>query len=79
MHYASFLDQLDEPNWDLTRQDQYTAWYYSIDQPYRTRIFKALKAARDNLVLSGHIHRRRPVQVVEGIQVYKAAAIAMPQ
>jgi len=46
MHYALFLDQLDEPNWDLTRQDQYTAWYFSIDQPYRNRIFKALKAAK---------------------------------
>ena len=38
-----------------------------------------LKAARGNLVLSGHIHCRRPVQIVEGIQFYKAAAITIPQ
>ena len=65
-HYALFIDDLDEPNADITDPESYTTWYFGIGKPYRNRIFEAYQAANVNIVFSGHIHCRRPVQVVEG-------------
>ena len=79
MHYTLFVEQLDEPNWDITRADQYHSWYFAIDNPHRQRIFDAFKGAGVDLVLSGHIHCRRPPQTVDGIRFYRCAGIAMPQ
>ena len=79
MHYALFMDTLDEPSWDITKRDEYQNWYFSIDQPHRSRIFNAIKATGVSIVLSGHIHCRRPPQTVENIRFYKCAGIAMPQ
>lgn len=79
MHYVLFIDDLDEPTWDLTKPEKYSAWYFAIDQPHRTRMFEALKAAGVTTVLTGHIHCRRPVQVVDGIRFFKCPGIAMPQ
>ncbi len=79
MHYALFLDSLEEPIWDLTNPDEYTDWYFTIDQPHRSRIFEAFKCAGVTILLSGHIHCRRPAQVVDGIRFYKCPGIAMPQ
>ena len=33
MHYTLFVDDLNEPNWDITKEDEYQKWYFSIDQP----------------------------------------------
>ena len=79
MHYALFMDTFDEPTWDITQKDEYRNWYFSIDQPHRSRIFNAFKATGVNIVFSGHIHCRRPPQTVDGIRFYKCAGIAMPQ
>jgi hypothetical protein len=45
MHYWLYMDSLDEPNWDITQDDQYPLWYFGIDEPHRSRIFKLLKAS----------------------------------
>lgn len=79
MHYSLFIHELDEPTWDITDQDEYRKWYFSIDQPHRARIFDAFKRSNVNVVLSGHIHCRCPPQVVEGIRFLRCAGIAMPQ
>lgn len=79
MHYALFIDELDEAPWDLTDQAQYHSWYFSIDPPHRQRIFEAMKASGVEIVLSGHIHCRKPEQVVEGVRFFKCAGIAFPQ
>lgn len=79
MHYALFIDDLNEKEWDLTRDEEYHAWYFSIDEPHRSRIFDALKATGVDIVLSGHIHCRHPEQVVEGVRFFKCAGIAFPQ
>jgi predicted MPP superfamily phosphohydrolase len=79
MHYALFVDRVDEPNWDMEKAEEYTSWYFSIDQPHRRRIFEAFKANGVEIVLSGHIHCRRPAQQAEGIRFLKGAGIAMPQ
>ena len=78
-HYALFIDDLDEPNFDVTAPESYTAWYFGIDNPYRQRIFNAYKAANVTIVFSGHIHCRRPVQVIDGIRFYKAPSTAFSQ
>lgn len=79
MHYTLFVDALDEPKWDITQKEQYHDWYFSIDPPHRQRIFNAFKKSNVNIVLSGHIHCRRPPQTVDGIRFYRCAGIAMPQ
>jgi len=79
MHYTLFVDALDEPKWDITKKEEYHDWYFSIDPPHRQRIFEAFKQSHVDIVLSGHIHCRRPPQTVDGIRFYRCAGIAMPQ
>ena len=74
MHYWLFMDDLDEPTWDITKEKEYLSWYFSIDPPHRHRIFDLLKAAKVEIVFCGHIHTGRPVQVVDGIRFYKTSA-----
>ncbi len=79
MHYTLFVDDLNEPNWDITKEDEYQKWYFSIDQPHRSRMFEVFKRSNVEIVTSGHIHCRRPEQVVEGIRFHRCAGIAMRQ
>lgn len=79
MHYPLFITELDEPNRNHTIKEEYNDWYFSIDQPHRSRIFAAFKASGVEIALSGHIHCRRPVQVADGIRFYKCAGIGFPQ
>jgi 3',5'-cyclic AMP phosphodiesterase CpdA len=78
-HYALYIDDMDEPNFDVTNPESYPAWYFGIDQPHRQRIFEAYKAAQVDMVFSGHIHCRRPVQVVDGMRFYKSPATVFAQ
>lgn len=71
MHYWPFMEQPDEPAWDLTNGDEYDNWYFSINPPHRQRIWKALQAANVEILFCGHVHTGRPVQVVDGIRVYR--------
>ena len=71
MHYWPFIEQLDEPDWDLTDADQYYDWYFSIDAPYRRRLWDLLKGAGVDILFCGHVHTGRPVQEVEGIRLYR--------
>ena len=79
MHYTLFVNTLNELKWDITKKEEYQDWYFSIDPPHRQRIFQAFKQSNVNIVLSGHIHCRRPPQTVEGMRFYRCAGIAMPQ
>lgn len=79
MHYTLFVDELDEPTWDITKREEYTKWYFSIDRPHRLRMFDAFKKAGVTIVTSGHIHCRRPGQVVDGITFHRCAGVAMRQ
>lgn len=79
MHYALFVDRMDEPNFDMTDPKQYTDWYFCIDHPHRDRIFDLLKRSGATMVPSGHIHCRRPVQVVDGVRFYKTASTTFGQ
>jgi len=79
MHYTMFVDDMDEETWDVMKQEAYTAWYFSIDKPHRLRMFEALKASGVTHVLSGHIHCRRPAQVVDGVRFIKCPGVAFAQ
>jgi len=78
-HYALYIDDMDEPNADITDPETYPAWYFGIDEPYRKRIFEAYKEANVTIVFSGHIHCRRPEQVIDGIRFIKSPATAFSQ
>ena len=79
MHYTLFFDELNEPNWDITKKEEYQRWYFTIDNPHRARMFDAFKKSNVGIVTSGHIHCRRPEQIIEGIRFYRCAGIAMRQ
>ena len=59
MHYWPFMEQVDEPAWDLTEPDQYDNWYFSISPPHRQRLWDLLqKARRGDTVLRPRAHRQ---------------------
>ena len=72
MHYWPFMEQLDEPSWDLTQAEEYDNWYFSISPPHRQRLWKLLRDAGVEILFCGHVHTGRPVQVVDGIRIYRA-------
>ncbi len=74
MHYWPFMEHPDESAWDLTDPDQYDNWYFSIDPPHRQRLWQLLQDARVDILFCGHVHTGRPVQVVDGIRVYRTPA-----
>ena len=74
MHYWPHMDSPDEANWDVTLEDQYALWYFGIDEPHRGRILGFLKDANVDVLFCGHVHTGRPVEVVDGIRIYKTPA-----
>jgi hypothetical protein len=78
MHPALFIDALREPNWDI--QQDYEAWYFGVDEPFRSRIMRAFLAAKSEqtLVITAHIHCRRRV-VARGVVFQYAPSTAFPQ
>ncbi len=78
MHGALFIDDVHEPNWDITHPEQYLRWYFGMDEPRRGRLFEVFQATGADLVITGHIHCRRSI-VVEGIRFDYAPATCMAQ
>lgn len=74
MHYALFIDALDEREFDITQKEEYLPWYFSVSAPHRRRLVDLLKQAGVDIIFSGHIHRRRPEIDVEGIRYFQCAA-----
>ncbi|MEC9095203.1 MAG: metallophosphoesterase [Planctomycetota bacterium] len=74
MHYWLFMEHPDESDWDLTNEDEYDNWYFSISPPHRQRIWKLLKQANVQILFCGHVHTARPVQELEGIRIYRTQA-----
>jgi len=74
MHYWPFIEQPDEPTWDITDPEQYDNWYFSIDPPHRGRLLELLKSAGVEILFCGHVHTGRPVQEVDGIRLYRTPA-----
>ncbi|MEW6356483.1 MAG: metallophosphoesterase [Planctomycetota bacterium] len=67
MHSAMFVDDLREPNFDITDPKHYHDWYFGIDEPMRSRLLDVFKVTGADVVISGHVHCRRHC-VAEGIR-----------
>ncbi len=78
MHSALFVDDLHEPNWDISDPAGYRNWYFAIDEPQRSRLMQVFKASGANLVLSGHVHCRK-THFAEGIRFDIGPSTAFPQ
>lgn len=74
MHYWLYMDELGEPTWDIAREEEYLLWYFGIDEPHRSRLYEALRAAGVDVLFCGHVHTGRPVEVVDGMRIHKAPA-----
>lgn len=78
MHYAIFLDEPGEEEWDLRDPAQYMDWYFTMDGSVRARLLEVLKGAGVSRVISGHIHCRRHTRV-DGICYDYAPSTAFAQ
>ena len=78
-HYPLFVDDIDERHYDITKEDDYLAWYFGVDPEPRKNLLKAYRASSVTHVLSGHIHCRRPPFTIDGITYIKGASTAMKQ
>ncbi len=76
LHAALFADELHESNRDPA-QDR-TAWYFTVDEPHRSRMVRLFKDTGAELVVTGHIHCRRTVRA-EGLTFAFAPATAFAQ
>lgn len=71
MHYWPFMEVPDEPTWHIRDEIGYYNWYFSIDPPHRQRVLDLLKAAGVEILFCGHVHTGRPVQMVDGMRLYR--------
>ena len=78
MHYALFTEDLHEPNYDITKSDQYLAWYFGIDEPHRSRIMEVFRDTCTDRVITGHIHCRKEF-MSDGIAFDLAPATSFSQ
>lgn len=78
MHYALFIDNPNEPNYDITDPDQYFDWYFGISQPGRGRLLELFKATGATRVVTGHIHCRKD-HFAEGIHFDLAPGVVHRQ
>lgn len=78
-HYPLFVDDIDERHYDITKKEDYLAWYFGVDPEPRKNLIKAYQASGVTHVLSGHIHCRRPPATIDGITYIKGASTAMKQ
>ncbi|HET6452819.1 MAG TPA: metallophosphoesterase [Armatimonadota bacterium] len=76
MHYPLFIDEPNEPNFDI--RERYLDWYFGVDEPSRSRIMHIFKDTASDIVISGHIHCRRTTHV-DGIRFDYAPATAFHQ
>jgi calcineurin-like phosphoesterase family protein len=78
MHYAMFIDNIDEETFDITKKDEYMSWYFGLDKPIRMRLLEIFKAANVTRVVTGHIHCRKDF-AAEGICFDLAPSTAFGQ
>ena len=79
MHYWPFMEQPDEPEWDITNPDEYDNWYFSLDREPRLRLMELLKAASVEVLFCGHVHTGRPQQEIDGLKLYRSRSAGNSQ
>lgn len=78
MHYALFIDDLEEPNCAINDPARYHDWYFGIDEPHRSRLADIFKDTGADLVLSGHVHCRKR-HCAEGVRYHFNPSTAFGQ
>ncbi|MCK4982505.1 MAG: metallophosphoesterase, partial [Victivallaceae bacterium] len=78
MHYALFIDNPREPNFDITKAGEYYEWYFGIDEPGRGKLLDIFKATGATRVVTGHIHCRKD-HFSDGIHFDLAPGTVAPQ
>lgn len=78
MHYALFVDDPNEPNFDITDPEQYLSWYFGIDEPHRSRVMDIFRSTGTDRVITGHIHCRKD-HFFDKIHFDLAPATCFPQ
>ena len=78
MHYALFVEDPHEPDWQVDDPDCYMDWYFTVDQPGRDRLLELFHATGVDLVISGHIHCHK-VTYAEDIRFEIAPATSFAQ
>ena len=78
MHTPFFIEDLHEPNYDITDPAQYLDWYFVVDEPHRSRLMEYFKATGTDIVISGHVHCRKST-IAEGIRFDIAPSTALSQ
>lgn len=78
MHYALFADSLDERRWDIRKQDEYLAWYFTVNQDHRAWLHQLFKDTHTERVITGHIHCRKD-HLADGIHYDLAPGTAFGQ
>ena len=58
-HSPLFVEDPDEPSFDITDPAHYLDWYFGVSQPARSRILDVFRATRTALHLCGHVHCRK--------------------
>jgi len=77
-HYPPFVESPDELNWDINDSENYTNWYFTIDNPGRKRLLDLFRDTGTTLVISGHVHCHKILNS-EGIKFEIAPAVAFGQ
>lgn len=78
MHYALFVDDAQEPEFDIRNPDQYTAWYFTVDYAHRDSVMSLFRETDTTRVITGHIHCQQEYRA-HGITFDLAPALAFPQ
>ncbi len=74
MHYWPFMEQPDEPAWDLTKADRIRQLVLFHRSAAPGAALATPAAAGVELLFCGHVHTGRPVQTVDGIRIYRTPA-----
>ena len=77
-HYPLFMENLDEPDYEITDRGQYLDWYFGIDRPQRIRLMEIFQATGTDLVVSGHVHCHK-VHHAAGVRFEIAPSTSFPQ
>jgi 3',5'-cyclic AMP phosphodiesterase CpdA len=76
MHYALFMDEPNEPNFDI--RERYLDWYFGVDEPHRSRLMRIFKDTGADIVITAHIHCRR-TRHIDGVRFDYAPATSFSQ
>ncbi len=61
MHYAMFINSPAEDDYDITKKEEYSDWYFSVSKETRGYLLKCFKESGVTRVLTAHMHCRREV------------------